>query len=228
MWTAAMFTNIAGYHWHTPSRWMYYHLLDGDLSSNSLSWQWICGAFSSKQYMMNQELINGCSIPKDRQSNTFLDINRDSVTDMNNLPIFSDTLPLDLPVCLPKIQSIRLDKKKGLVLYHPWCLDPSFLSDIDLNRVLVIEPSHFDTFPVSQKVMDFICELAHGVIPDIQIYVGEVDDLVVDFENDMYFRYNKNVEHFPGTCELNPELFPGVKGYYKNFFTFWKECQRYL
>ena len=40
------------------ANWMYFYLLDGDLASNSLSWQWICGANSNKKYIANQDNIN--------------------------------------------------------------------------------------------------------------------------------------------------------------------------
>jgi len=58
MYVASTICNIAKCHWLQPSKWMYYHLLDGDLASNSLSWQWVAGTFSSKKYYCNQENIN--------------------------------------------------------------------------------------------------------------------------------------------------------------------------
>ncbi|MEO5685193.1 MAG: FAD-binding domain-containing protein [Chitinophagaceae bacterium] len=39
MYLAGITCNIGKAHWLQPARWMYYHLLDGDLASNSLSWQ---------------------------------------------------------------------------------------------------------------------------------------------------------------------------------------------
>lgn len=49
---------IAQPHWLNPARWMNCHLLDGDLASNMLSWQWVASSFSSKKYYANQENIN--------------------------------------------------------------------------------------------------------------------------------------------------------------------------
>ena len=34
LWLAALCSNIGQTHWYNPSRWLYYHLLDGDLASN--------------------------------------------------------------------------------------------------------------------------------------------------------------------------------------------------
>lgn len=50
MYIAGIACNMSGAHWRTPSQWMYYHLLDGDLASNTCSWQWNAWAFSSKIY----------------------------------------------------------------------------------------------------------------------------------------------------------------------------------
>ena len=38
MYLASIACNIAKSHWKHPAQWMYYHLLDGDWASNSLSW----------------------------------------------------------------------------------------------------------------------------------------------------------------------------------------------
>ena len=71
MYVASITCNIAQCHWLKPSQWMYYHLLDGDPASNSLSWQWVAGTFSSKKYYCNQENINKYCYT--HQRNTFLD-----------------------------------------------------------------------------------------------------------------------------------------------------------
>ncbi|MEM7577727.1 MAG: FAD-binding domain-containing protein [Planctomycetota bacterium] len=42
-------------HWHAGAQWMLGHLLDGDLASNHLSWQWVASTFGSKPYIFNQE-----------------------------------------------------------------------------------------------------------------------------------------------------------------------------
>ena len=57
MYLASITCNMAKSHWQVPSKWMYYHLLDGDIASNNCSWQWVSGAFSSKKYYCNQENI---------------------------------------------------------------------------------------------------------------------------------------------------------------------------
>jgi len=227
MWNASLVSNIARCHWWQPSLWMYYHLLDGDLASNSLSWQWVCAAFSSKQYVAHQELMNACSPQSQSQLGTFMDMPRENLLDMDIPPELSETMVPELPVFLPQGDDINLNEK-DLVIFHPWNLDPNYHAGEDVQTVLVIEPSHFEKFPVSEKVMNFIIELAQENISGIQVFVGEFSDLILDFDGQVYYQYHKNVEHFMGTKEIQGELFPEVKGYYKNFFSFWKECQKFM
>ena len=40
-------------HWRVGADWLYGHLLDGDLASNHLSWQWVAGTGSSKPSLFN-------------------------------------------------------------------------------------------------------------------------------------------------------------------------------
>jgi len=40
--------------WQAGAAWMLSHLLDGDVASNNLSWQWVASTFGSKPYIFNQ------------------------------------------------------------------------------------------------------------------------------------------------------------------------------
>jgi len=44
-------------HWRVAADWMYSHLLDGDLASNYLSWQWVAATGSSKPYLFNADTV---------------------------------------------------------------------------------------------------------------------------------------------------------------------------
>ena len=61
MYIAAICCNNAKSHWKAPAKWMYYHLLDGDIASNCLNWQWISGASRNKKYLFNQENLTQAS-----------------------------------------------------------------------------------------------------------------------------------------------------------------------
>jgi deoxyribodipyrimidine photo-lyase len=53
MWLASYCVHLRKVHWRAGADWLYAHLLDGDLPSNHLSWQWVAATFSSKPYVFN-------------------------------------------------------------------------------------------------------------------------------------------------------------------------------
>lgn len=57
MWLASYVVHIRKVHWRRGADWLYGHLLDGDLASNHLSWQWVAGTGSHKPYLFNAENV---------------------------------------------------------------------------------------------------------------------------------------------------------------------------
>lgn len=57
MWLASYVVHLRRVHWRAGADWMVAHLLDGDLASNHLSWQWVAGTGSHKPYLFNAENV---------------------------------------------------------------------------------------------------------------------------------------------------------------------------
>ena len=57
MWLASYVVHIRKIHWRAGADWLVAHLLDGDLASNHLSWQWVAGTGSHKPYLFNAENV---------------------------------------------------------------------------------------------------------------------------------------------------------------------------
>jgi deoxyribodipyrimidine photo-lyase len=57
MWLASYVVHLRKVHWRCGADWLYGHLLDGDLASNHLSWQWVAGTASHKPYLFNAENV---------------------------------------------------------------------------------------------------------------------------------------------------------------------------
>ena len=57
MWLASYVVHLRKVHWRAGADWLYGHLLDGDLASNHLSWQWVAGTGSSKPYLFNADNV---------------------------------------------------------------------------------------------------------------------------------------------------------------------------
>jgi deoxyribodipyrimidine photo-lyase len=57
MWLASYWVHMRHASWQSGASWMLKHLLDGDIASNALSWQWVAGTFSKKPYLFNAENV---------------------------------------------------------------------------------------------------------------------------------------------------------------------------
>jgi len=44
--------------WQTGAKWFLHHLLDGNVASNNLSWQWVASTLSHKPYIFNLENVD--------------------------------------------------------------------------------------------------------------------------------------------------------------------------
>lgn len=225
MYIAGIACNLGGAHWQAPSEWMYYHLLDGDLASNTCSWQWVAGSFSSKKYIANQENVN--RYLHSQQRRTFLDHGYDTILEQDTPGILKETFDLQLSTLLPEQEPLQLDDSKPLLLYNSYNLDPLWRSNDIANRVLVLEPGHFRKHPVSGKVLDFILALGEN-IEGLQVWTGAVKDIPGIGGMKVFSRMHPTSAHYPGTKDPYPWMFPQVQGQFGSFFSFWKKAERYL
>lgn len=226
LWTAMLACNVAKANWQEMSRWLYYHLIDGDLASNTLSWQWVAGTSSSKQYVTNQALINACSNTND--TGTYLDLRVEDIC-IGDVPAgLLDQTPFSYQMEYPPGDDISLASGETLFLYHPWSLDPLWHAGEKGTRVLVLEPRLFDAQPISPSVREHLLAVARTHIPDIKVYVGNVETLPLADATRIFSKAHPTTPHYPGTRESTNELFPTVTGYYPSFFKFWQACQESL
>jgi deoxyribodipyrimidine photo-lyase len=230
MWTAMLGTNVAQTHWKPLARWYYYHLLDGDLASNTLSWQWVAGTFSSKKYIANQENLNKYD-KENRQHATFLEMSYEEIAEMDVPERLKSISMPDLSCVLPETPNPIIHKDAHVLLYHPWSLSPIWQAEkTNATRILVLESSHFEKFPVSPKRIDFILNLAKN-IPHLQIFVGDAN-AIPDIANAATVQSiaHPATRHFPGEKQAPAWLFPEWQKQVMpgSFMGFWKEMERYV
>jgi deoxyribodipyrimidine photo-lyase len=225
MYVASVCCNIARSHWLNPSRWMYAHLLDGDLASNQLSWQWVAGSFSQKKYYANQDNIN--KYFHSSQRGTFLDVEYDQFSKLKTPDVLSDTLSFELKTPLPNIDKPALKKDKITLIYNYYNLDPFWHAGEDGQRVLLLEPSIFEKYPVCQNCIDFVLDLAEN-IEGIEVFVGEFDEILEQLSSEkIFFKEHPLNRHYKGHEEPRDWL-SDVSGYFPSFFAFWKKCKKEL
>ena len=221
MWVAGVVCNVAHTHWEIPARWMHYYLLDGDLASNTLSWQWIAGTFSNKQYIANQENLNKYS--RTTQRNTWLDVSYETLANMPTpeiLQLRNDELGLTQNA--PGIQVPQaLASKVGL--RSMWNLNPDWVKQSDdLKDILFIEREHIAAWPMAKHRWAFIQHWADQL--GAEIWLGSVDELNrLESTGTKFIREEYPAcSHWPGTVTERAFHFPLPSEPYKSFSQFWK------
>lgn len=232
MYLAAIVCNLGKAHWKEPAKWFYYHLLDSDIASNNCSWQWVAGCFSNKKYYCNQENINKYTFSS--QTNTFLDKSYEAFANMSIPEVLSEINILELKTLLPITPLPVMNIHLPTLIYNSYNLDPLWRKDEKVNRILLLEPSHFNKYPINDIVLRFIINLSAN-IPGIQVFVGEIQD-VMSFYKQAHSYSNEIIiskehplfEYYPGIKDTRDWMFPEVTGYYPSFFNFWNKCQKFL
>lgn len=179
MWIASYTVHLRKVAWRAGADWMYGHLLDGDLASNHLSWQWVAGTFSHKPYVFNAENVEKYA-PAWACRGTVVDTDYPSLVDYaKSKTAFGPELNvsdhgLSEPTLLPlprastsKIIDLRnlndlrraLEglKGKSINLIHPWMLSESRLVKTAnaINVGLLVVEFHED-FPWDERRWQFM------------------------------------------------------------------------
>jgi len=230
MYLASIACNIGKAHWQKPAKWLYYHLLDGDIASNNCSWQWVAGSFSSKKYYCNQENIN--KYTNSNQTGTFLDNSYEEIAFMQVPDSLKAIATLEINTILPDTKRPTLDLSKPTLIYNSYNLNSAWRANENVNRVLLLEPTHFAANPISANVLNFIIELSKN-IPEIQIFVGEITEISalysetgMDINKAIISKEHPAFDYYPGIKDQRDWMFPAVSGYYPSFFKFWQKCQQ--
>ncbi|KXX69484.1 FAD-binding domain-containing protein [Flammeovirga sp. SJP92] len=223
MYIAMLTCNVGKSHWKLPAQWMYYHLLDHDWASNALSWQWVAGANSNKKYFANQTNIN--KYTHTFQKGTYLDKSYEELEQMERPTVLQDVIEPDFKTNLPESSTVAIDPSLPTFIYNSYNLDPLWNKEIEGNRILLLEPSHFDQYPISDPVLEFIIELSKN-IDGIQIFSGEFHELKKQLNgSSTYYKEHPTVRHYKG-IEEERDWISNVKGYYPSFFKFWKYVKK--
>ena len=224
MWVAMLSCNVAKAHWFNMSRYLYYHLIDGDLASNMLSWQWVAGTSAAKQYVAHQELINACS--GTTQTGTYLDVPRELVG-ASSVPVeLSAEVPFTYTTTYPTSDHVTTVADTNVFLYHPWHIDPKWRQGEAGEQIFVVDPAVFDKFPVSTVVMDHMLTLVRTHLPKAKIFVGAPADIPgIGAATAVYTRAHPTLPAIFGIQDPVPKLFPEATGYYPSFFKFWQAAK---
>ena len=225
MWLASYVVHLRKVHWRAGADWLYGHLLDGDLPSNHLSWQWVAGTFSSKPYLFNAENVrkyapaqaqqawdsSGTAIDQSYEALDAIARNRgnvgaepgahEKVLEPALFSHFSESF-------MPLSQSIRAQDaieniaNKKLELVHPWSLAPHAGDNAHNDRLrigIIHLPAHA-AWPWSERrwrfVLDAMAQVTSG------IWAGDITELDTSAATDI----TAQATLFPGYREALPRV----------------------
>lgn len=150
LWLASHVVHLRHVHWRAGADWLAAHLLDGDLASNHLSWQWVAGTGSHQPYLFNADNVARYAPAHWHSAGTVIDqsyealerIARGAHTDKATAagggdgpgtaePPLLTAPPADLGLNAPDAAAAGRLRGREVWLVHPWALraPPSDLPD---------------------------------------------------------------------------------------------------
>ncbi len=199
LWLASYLVHLRKVHWRAGADWMYGHLLDGDLASNHLSWQWVAGTFSAKPYLFNAENVAkyapGLASPGTAIDATYEALGARATTQPDAGPERKRPAPLEPPPLLPEAPGIphsaippRFEEGATVALVHPWCLGEVPAAD---KALAVFHAPFHERYRWSAKRFEFVATRMRALAGEP--WFGDVKALV---------KMNRNVR-FLTTATMN-------------------------
>ena len=172
MWLASYMVHLRKVHWRAGADWMYGHLLDGDLASNHLSWQWVAGTGSHKPYLFNAENVSRYAPLAWHSAGSVIDTTYEELDHLARSPLSvasssvqADDFAIDEPLlitqppthlnlCTPNSNTVS---GRDVWLVHPWSLGklPEHLSANTVIIGVYVAEFHL-AWPWSEKRWQFV------------------------------------------------------------------------
>jgi deoxyribodipyrimidine photo-lyase len=169
MWLASYVVHIRKVHWRAGADWLVAHLLDGDLASNHLSWQWVAGTGSHKPYLFNADNVARYAPARWRSPGSVIDRSYEELDplaryappsssngtrpalldgDAQAEPSLFKSPPADVQLQAPDAVASQQLKGRDVWLVHPWALraPPPGLRD-DAVVIGVYPREHLQVWP---------------------------------------------------------------------------------
>jgi deoxyribodipyrimidine photo-lyase len=249
MWLASYLVHVRKVHWRAGADWLYSHLLDGDLASNHLSWQWVAGTGSRKPYLFNAENVARYAPAAWHSPGSVIDTSYERLDRMARQPAQEaqdklsatsgnrsldephlDTRPPDdLGLTGPDAATVT---DRDVWLVHPWSLGalPAALPP-DTVVIGVFVADFHRAWPWSERRWRFVCsrmaELAaqrwYGNAATIGAALAEARRVRSIYEPHL----TPWLAHWAG-CEVLPVLFPQVDRRCDSFSQWWARATRSL
>jgi deoxyribodipyrimidine photo-lyase len=178
MWLASYIVHHLKIDWREAADWFEAHLLDGDIASNHLSWQWVASTFSSKPYYFNKENLArytgekycaGCT------ANCPFDASYEALqARLFTQPASADAKQYPLHPVMMKTATMH---KAVAVFVHDEMLSPNnSVLNQPFPKIFVFDPQLHGEWPLNrlQFVMDCLSEMMN-----VEVWVGDTYEVLL-------------------------------------------------
>ena len=242
MWLASYLVHVRKVHWRAGADWLYAHLLDGDLGSNHLSWQWVAGTGSSKPYLFNAENVARFAPNEWHSPGSAIDASYEALGKLAHAAQSIAATPqgagIDEPPRYatppPDMQASAWDDEfahgRDVWLMHPWSLraPPDDLPAHALCIGITLDEFH-QAWPWCEARWRFVTQTmaAHGA----QRWHGRVDGLRQALHGARSVRAVSDPHidtYLAGIAQMDraPRLFPHITTPCRSFSQWWQRATR--
>jgi deoxyribodipyrimidine photo-lyase len=256
MWLASYVVHVRKVHWRAGADWLYGHLLDGDLASNHLSWQWVAGTGSRKPYLFNADNVARYAPASWHSPGSVIDTSYEALDRMARqpaqplahpsvpLPHSDHDAPLRSAMAEPRLHAeppgdlgwIAPDaaavEGRDVWLVHPWSLGelPAALPAGTLVIGVFVADFH-RAWPWNERRWHFVASRMAELA--MQRWHGDVAAIGAALQGARSVRSIDEPHLAPwlaswAACEAAPALFPPVERRCESFSQWWARASRGL
>lgn len=248
MWLASYIVHVRKVHWRVAADWLYGHLVDGDLASNHLSWQWVAATGSSKPYLFNADNVARHAPEPWHSPGSVIDVSYEALDRMARdpaqrglgkphvldgsrsiEPCLVAEPPADMNATSPDAAAVA---GRDVWLVHPWHLDdlPAALL-VDTLVVGVFVTDFHRVWPWSERRWDFV---SRRMVELTSLHWhGDAGAIGAALKTARNVRCIDEPHLAPwltdwATCEAAPALFPSIDRRCDSFSKWRKHASREL
>jgi deoxyribodipyrimidine photo-lyase len=250
MWLASYVVHVRKVHWRCGADWLYGHLLDGDLASNHLSWQWVAGTGSSKPYLFNADNVARYAPEPWHSPGSVIDTSYEALDHMARQPALQHrpgearVLPGSPSMLEPRLAADPPDELgltgpdaaavagRDVWLVHPWSLGelPTSLAADTLVIGIFVAEFHRE-WPWNERRWHFVGSRMAELTS--QRWYGDADAIGAAMKGASRVRSIGEPHLAPwlarwADCETTPALFPPVDRRSDSFSQWWNRAVRGL
>jgi deoxyribodipyrimidine photo-lyase len=248
MWLASYVVHVRKVHWRCGADWLYGHLLDGDLASNHLSWQWVAGTGSRKPYLFNADNVARYAPPAWHSPGSVIDTSYEALDRLARQPAQSREQPDTSPVGLPGVEphvGAEPPEELGLTapdaaattgrdvwLVHPWSLGelPAAVT-ADALVIGVFVADFHRVWPWNERRWHFVARRMADLVAER--WYGDAAAIGAALKGARKVRSIDEPHLAPwlarwAECGAAPALFPAVDRRCDSFTQWWNRATRSL